>query len=79
MDFLPYGASIDLWWESTTKRRKLVARSITPTMNDNQIQIEIMIRALEIIAVGDAKDPIACAKEALIEIGFWLDNQASRD
>ena len=40
--------------------------------------LEVLKRALEIIAVGDSKNPQQDAADALIDIGFWSGEGAAR-
>ena len=40
--------------------------------------LEVLKRALEIIAVGDSKNPQQDAADALVDIGFWSGEGAAR-
>lgn len=44
---------------------------------ERAIRNETLMRALEIIAVGDSKDPVADAKDALVEAGCWGKEQTT--
>jgi hypothetical protein len=59
------------WPETITSLRAALAQEPCEPL-------EVLKRALEIIAVGDSKNPQQDAADALVDIGFWSGEGAAR-
>ena len=71
---LPHKSTVLRWYTKVDEALDAIDKALAQPKEKE----EALLRALEIIAVGDAKSPQAQAVEELIALGYWRDTPEAR-